>query len=200
MDGYSRLIAWLRVLFPLMALALLSTLFLLSRNTEQVAAIPFAEADIRDRLQNQQRTAPVFSGTTSSGTLVSMSAAKLLTEGGTIGENEVEGISAQFDLVGGNRITVASNRGTVSVGKGFATLIGDVKVTTSSGIQVTTELLEAATTQLDVRSPGPVVAKGPFGTLDAGAMVITEPEGLENPHLIFTNGVRLVYLPRDARK
>ena len=44
MDRYSRMIAFLKVLLPLMALALLSTLFLLSQNTEPMASIPFAEA------------------------------------------------------------------------------------------------------------------------------------------------------------
>ena len=200
MDGYSRLIAWLRVLLPLMALALLSTMFLLSRKTEPVAAIPFAEADIRNRLLNQQVTGSVFSGVTSSGTQVSLSAAKILTNGGTIGENQAEDISAQFDLVGGARINVWSNKGTVSMVDGSAVLFGDVRITTSDGIVVTSERLEAATGQLDVRSPGPITAQGPFGTLTAGAMALNEPQGQENPHLIFTNGVRLVYEPRDVRK
>ena len=199
MDGYSRLIAWLRVLLPLMALGLLSTLFLISRNTEPGKAIPFAASDVRDRLESQQITSPFYSGTTSSGARISLSASKILTEG-VAGENDAEDISAHIDLVGGTRVILQSDRGTISMQKGEATLTGDVRMKTSTGYVMTSARIEAATEGYDIRSPGPVAGEGPLGTLDAGAMVIIRPEGQDNPHLIFTNGVRLVYQPQDVRE
>ncbi len=199
MDGYSRLIAWLRVLLPLMALALLSTLFLLSRNTEPAAAIPFAASDIRDRVEGQQITKPFFSGTTASGARISLSASKILTEA-AVGENEAEEISAQMDLVGGTRVNLESNKGTFNLLEGIATLVGDVRMSTSTGFTLTSALIEAATEGYDVRSPGPVAGTGPFGTLDAGAMEIRQQNASENPHLLFTNGVKLIYHPKDVGK
>ena len=199
MDGYSRLIAWLRVVLPLMALAILSTLFLVSRSTEPATAIPFAESDIRDRLQSQQITRPVYSGTTSSGTRISFSAAKILTEG-KVGENDAEDISAHLDLAGGTRVTLLADRGTVSMSAGEVTLEGDVHMETSTGFVLNSAMIEAATAGYDIRSPGPVVGTGPFGRLDAGAMIIDHPDGEDRPHLLFTNGVRLVYQPQDVRE
>lgn len=197
MDGYSRLIAWLRVLLPLMAIAILSTLFLLSRNTEPAAAIPFAEADIRDRLENRQVTRPFFSGTTENGSRVSLSAAKILTEA-VAGENAATDLFAQIDLTDGTRITLKSREGTVNMIEGRARLEGDVRVTTSTGFTLTSARIDTATEGLDVHSPGPVVGDGPFGQLDAGAMQVETGNRNENPHLIFTNGVRLIYQPREV--
>lgn len=199
MDGYSRLIAWLRVLLPLMALAILSTLFLLSRNTEPSAAIPFAAADIRDRVERQQITRPFFSGTTSSGARVSLSAAMIETEA-LAGENAAEDLSAQLDLVGGTRVTLKSERGSINLKDGTAILTGDVRMKTSTGFTMTSDLIEAATSGYDVRSPGPVAGTGPFGTLDAGSMEIKQQSQTENPHLLFTNGIRLVYQPQNVRE
>ena len=67
-DRYTRLISWLKVLFPLAALGLLSTLFLLSRAIDPGQAIPFAEKEVQDRLRDQQITGPFFTGATSEGT------------------------------------------------------------------------------------------------------------------------------------
>ena len=53
-DRHSRVVSWLKVLFPLIALALLSTLFLLSRAIDPGQAIPFAEKEVQDRRKHQQ--------------------------------------------------------------------------------------------------------------------------------------------------
>ena len=200
MDGYSRLIAWLKVLLPLMALGILSTLFLLSRSTEPTATIPFAESDIRGRLQGQQVTGPFFSGTTTDGDQVTVSAGKLLTRGGQVGENAAEDISAQIDLVGGTRVILFADTGTVSVAQSEANLTGNVVITTSTGFKLTTDRLEAAIDALKLVAPTPVVGTGPMGSLDAGAMTLSQAKGQENPHLFFTNGVKLVYRPGNVRE
>lgn len=78
-DRHSRVVSWLKVLFPLIALALLSTLFLLSRAIEPQAVIPFADKEVQERLRDQQITGPFYSGTTADGDLISFSAEKLTT-------------------------------------------------------------------------------------------------------------------------
>ena len=57
-DRHSRVVSWLKVLFPLIALALLSTLFLLSRAIEPQAVIPFADNEVQERLRDQHITGP----------------------------------------------------------------------------------------------------------------------------------------------
>ena len=198
MDGYSRLIACLKVLLPLMALGILSTLFLLSRDRTPVAEVPFAQAEIEERLRDQQITGSLFSGATQGGDLINVTATKVLTSNGTIGENTAESLSAQIDTTGGTRINLLADTGRFSLADGNTTLEGNVVITTSTGFEVTTDFLEAGLSQLDIRSPGPVNAIGPFGTLTAGAMQLNEPEGTQSPHLLFTNGVELIYRPEEG--
>ena len=196
MDGYSRLIAWLKVVLPLMALGLLSTLFLLNRGQAPEASIPFADTEIEERLRDQQITDSLFSGMTVGGDLINMTATKILTTDGQIGENTLEDLRAQIDTPTGRRFVVVSQSGEFSLGAGLAILQGDVVVTTSTGFEIFSDLLESSLDRLDLNSPGAVNAVGPFGTLDAGHMRLYEPEGSEDPHLRFTGGVKLIYRPK----
>ena len=60
---YSRLIAWLKILFPLGALVLLSTIFLLSRSPDPIAVIPLLEEGVGSD-ETEQVGRPFFAGTT----------------------------------------------------------------------------------------------------------------------------------------
>ncbi len=93
-DRYTRLISWLKVLFPLAALGLLSTLFLLSRAIDPGQAIPFAEKEVQDRLRDQQITGPFFTGATSEGDELSFYADVLTRPVGQTGMNHAENLRA----------------------------------------------------------------------------------------------------------
>ncbi|MBL9052753.1 MAG: hypothetical protein JNN02_03385, partial [Tabrizicola sp.] len=45
-DAHTRVVTWLKVLLPLAALAILSTLFLLADQINPDDALPFAEVDV----------------------------------------------------------------------------------------------------------------------------------------------------------
>jgi lipopolysaccharide export system protein LptC len=179
-----------------MALALMSTLFLISRTTDPSAAIPFADADIRDRVAREQVTDSFFSGATSDGHRVSMSAARILTQQTVGGGNTAEEISIQLDLTSGTRVQVISDTGVLQGLTGEARLSGNVKITTSQGYELTSNMLEARNSNVLLRSPGPVEGSWYAGTLEAGNMRIESREqGQGNTHLLFGDGVRLVYQP-----
>lgn len=195
MDRYSRMVAWLKVLLPLMALGLLSTLFLLSRNIDPMAAIPFADSEIQDRLRDQQVTGPFFSGSTARGDQISFSAGKMGTAingNGTTAED----ISAQIDLASGSRIVFFADVGVINLAQDQSVLSGNVLITTSSGYKINSDKLVAAMSALNIESPKDVSAKGPIGTLAAGAMRLNAPENDGNAQLVFTNGVKLIYDPQ----
>lgn len=198
MDRYSQFVALLKVLLPLTALALLSTLFLLSRTIEPVSTIPFAETEINDRVRDQQITTPFFSGTTDTGDLVTLTAETLRQTSGTA--SRAEEMSAQIDLASGTRVVLLADSGSFDMGASQSQLAGNVIVTTSTGYRVLTDALAAELDRLRVESPGPVTATGPLGRLDAGQMRM-EKQGPENStHLIFTNGVKLLYDPGDLEE
>ena len=193
MDSYSRWVSWLKVLLPMMALALLATMFLLSRNVDPTASIPFAETEIAERLRGQQVTAPFFSGTTTSGDQVTIAAGTMMTVSDL--NNAVQDLSAQIDLASGTRIVLTANTGTFDMTRGASALEGDVIITTSGGMRLMTDVLETDFEDLAVESPGPVQGVMPAGTLRAGKMRLTRDPKAENAHLIFTNGVKLIYDP-----
>lgn len=198
MDHYSRFVAWLKVLLPLMALMLLSTLFLLSRNIDPIAAIPFAEDEIQERLRNEQITAPFFSGTTDAGDRVAISAQSMKM--GKKRGNEANDMWAQIDLSSGGRVVLSADKGIFDMQEGRSSLQGNVSIATSTGYEITTEALSTNFETLVVETPGPVVATGPIGTLNAGKMRLIRRNHEENAHLIFTKGVKLLYRPGNTKE
>lgn len=195
-DRHSRMVSLLKVLFPLLALALLSTLFLLSRAIDPDTVIPFADKEIQDRLRDQQVTGPFFSGTTADDDQISFSAETLTTAENDVGANHAEDVRVVIDLVGGTTVSLQANTAHFEMPRDRADLQGNVIIETSTDYIMETERLTTQLTELDVRSPGPVQAQSPMGILNAGSMTITSPREGEAAQLIFKNGVKLIYDPK----
>ncbi len=194
-DRHSRAVAWLKVVFPLTALALLSTLFLVSRTVDPESVIPFADKEIQDRLRDQQITGPFFSGATADGEQISFSAEKLTTPQGQTGGSSAEDIDVKLNLLDGTELTLRSDSALFDVAEDIAELTGDVVITTSAGYRIVSDLLTSEMSKVNLRSPGQVFATGPAGTLEAGSMELTGGKGADANQLFFTNGVKLVYTP-----
>lgn len=194
-DSYSRLIAWLKVALPLAALAILSTLFLLSRAMEQEGTIPFADKEVQDRLRDQQITRPFFSGTTSGGDEISFSADTLKSPEGRLGTNRAESVRARIATAAGATFQLRSDMAELDMKGDTATLEGDVSIVTSSGYRVNTQILRTLISGIEIHAPGTVEAQGPIGTLTAGTMTITSPDAGEATQMLFSDGVKLVYTP-----
>ncbi len=199
-DSHSRWVSWLKVLLPLTALALLSTLFLLSRAVDPETVVPFADKEIQEKLRNQQITGPFFSGTTANGDLISFSAETLKTPDGRTGANQAEDVIVELAISNGAKIKLRADMAEFDMAKDNAELSGDVIITTSTGYKILSEMLISQLSALNLKSPGPVEAVGPPGTLNAGSMLLT-PSGHQKPaQLIFKNGVKLVYTPKQVEE
>ncbi|TLP65709.1 hypothetical protein FEE96_09405 [Parasedimentitalea maritima] len=199
MDRYSRMVAFLKVLLPLTALVLLSTLFLISRGVDTDATIPFAEHEIEERMRGQQVTAPFFSGTTAQGDEITVTAS-IARPGGLASPAVATDLQAVIKMADGGRLTLTSNSGEVYLDKDIASFSGDVAITSTSGLEVTTDLLNATLSGISANSPGPVTATGPIGVLNAGSMQLeTKTQG--GPlQMLFNNGVKLVYDPQKSER
>lgn len=191
------MVFWLKVLFPLTSLGILSTLFLLSRAVDPETAIPFADKEIQDRLRSQQVTGPFFSGATANGDQISFSAEVLTNPQGQTGANHAEDVKVAMDLTSGARITMDADEARLNLSDNFAELTGDVTIITSTGYRIESEMLRATLTEVEISSPGPVHATGPGGTIDAGEMRIMAQGGEKPTQLVFKNGVKLIYDPKQ---
>ncbi|MFC4214343.1 hypothetical protein ACFP4H_06145 [Pseudophaeobacter arcticus] len=193
MDQYSRMVSYLKVFLPLAALALLSTLFLISPGSDTEAVIPFADREIEERLRGQQVTAPFFSGSTAQGDEIWVTAAmaRANADQRVIASN----LRAEIRMVTGGQITLTSDRGTVHPDQDLARFVGNVEITTADGMVVQTEVLKSQLSAVHAESPGAIRATGDLGDLTAGHMEISS-ETVGGPvHLLFTKSVKLVYSP-----
>ena len=199
MDRYSRMVAFLKVLLPLAALGLLSTLFLISRSVNTEATIPFAAHEIEERMRGQQITAPFFSSTTAQGDEITVTAG-VARPGGPATPAVATDLVAVIRMADGGRLTLSSDSGAVQLDKDIASFIGNVEITSAAGLLVTTDLLNATLSGISADSPGPVQATGPIGSLNAGSMQLqTKTEG-GALHMLFNNGVKLVYDPKKSER
>lgn len=196
-DPYSRLIAFLKVALPLVALAILSTIFLVSSRMQPGETIPFAEGEIAERIRTQQVTRPLFSGVTSSGDRIGFSAEEIVTTEDRV--NTAVSPVAQLDIATGSMIRLEAERGQVDLEADVATMMGEVVIESSNGFSVRSERIMSHLSFLEVRSPAEVTANGPAGTLTAGSMLIGDQTGSGRVELLFKDGVKLVYDPKDAR-
>lgn len=194
---YSRLIAWLKILFPLGALVLLSTIFLLSRSPDPIAVIPLLEEGVGSD-ETEQVGRPFYAGTTDGGHALTLSArqARAVAAGQT--GMMADDLRAILDIEDGNRITIDATLGQMDNSDQLILRDG-VTLQSSSGYTVRTEGLNAAIDRVMIDSIGPVDADGPGFVLTAGKLHVEETENTNDIQLLFTEGVTLVYTPQNAK-
>lgn len=195
----SRLVAWLKILLPLAALGILSTLFLFSRTIDPTRAIPYAKVDVKKLAREPQITAPNYAGVTADGTAISVTAAKAKPgTGGTQGASASD-VTATLEGTDGKITTADAAEGTIDPAGGVMTLIGGVTINTPAGYNIDTEALTLLLNRTHLQSAGAVTAEGPLGRIEAGSMVLDRaggPADKKAPYvLVFNGGVKLVYQP-----
>lgn len=194
-DRHTRLVGWLKVVLPLAALAILSTLFLVARRIDPEAALPYAEVDVEDLAREPRMTAPTYAGTTEDGASLTLSASEA--------RPKAEGVAAQaaglrLDLAtpdGGETELVAASA-VMDDATRQVLLSGGVTVTTSSGYRLETAEVAARLDRTGLESRSPVVATGPAGEIRADGMSLSQDIRTPGSYvLVFNGNVRLVYQP-----
>jgi len=195
-NAYSRFIAAAKIVLPLAALALLSTLFLFSRNTDPNRAIPYAQVDVERLAREQRISAPHYTGVTRDGTAISVSARQATPRDGAPDEATATGLLARLDFAGGTHADIAAAEGRIDTGESLATLAGGVTIDTSDGYHVETQRLRTALDRTSVVTEAPISADSPMGELSAGRMELTDNGGENGGYvLVFKEGVKLIYQP-----
>ncbi|WP_299840886.1 hypothetical protein [uncultured Paracoccus sp.] len=191
----TRIVRWLRVLLPLVALAILSTLFLFSTEKGEESSIPYADVEAEELAREPQMVLPEYAGVTPDGAAISLRADKVSSTGEADGDasrlrmtwRAEDGLAADMTAPGG------------ALEDGKIRLSGGVRITTSSGWAMTTPVVDSPTGDSESRSaivaPEEVNAFAPFGQLTAGAMDLSRADEAGDHLLNFTDGVRLIYQP-----
>ena len=193
---YSRVVAWLKVIFPLSALALLSTLFLFARSIDPEQSIPFADVDVKELAREPRITAPEFSGMTADGAAITISAATAKTDPDNLENATIDRLAAVVQTPEGARLTAEADEGAIENAR-IARLTGNVEISTSSGYSITTDELTADLDKTLITSAGEVVGTGPVGRVKAGNMSVLLQNNSGTSVLVFKNGVQVLYIPQS---
>lgn len=193
---HSTVVVWLKVILPLIALAILSTLFLVSRTIDPEGAIPLAEVDVADRVRAPRLTAPTWAGMTDDGSALTVTADEARPPLDTATGATAQTLRAVLEMPDGGRAEVTAESGGIDPEGQILTLQGNIVITTSAGYRIEADTLATRLDRTEMVSPGPVAAEGPPGRLTAGTMTITAaPEASDGYVMVFNDGVRLVYHP-----
>jgi lipopolysaccharide export system protein LptC len=195
-NAYSRFVFWLKVLLPLAALAILSTLFLVAETLDPDKAIPYADVDVDRLIREQGITKPAFGGVTESGVRISMSANSVRRDKTDQQQFIGEELVALVELPKGTRIDIASPTGTIDSETREAVLDGGARLVTSQGYTIDTERLTARYDIVQAETAGAVLATGPGGQITAGRMTLERDTESGDYLLVFKDGVRLIYQPQ----
>lgn len=195
-NAYSRLVYWLKILLPLAALAILSTMFLVAHTIDPSRAIPFAKVDVNALARDSRITNPSYSGVTADGSAVSVTAAVARPFPDQPGRATATDLTARIDSPGGSFATMRSATGVIDSPANRISLTGDVQLDTSTDYHIRAANLTAALNETRVEATGGVTANGPMVTLSANGMTLTPDAKNKTDYVLVFNGdVKLVYQP-----
>ena len=189
-NRHSAWVARLKVVLPLIALAILSTVFLLADRREPDGRA--REGEAAAPVTGGRVARPDYSGVAANGAALYLTAreAQPVTPGGEIVAQDLRGV---WEGSGGARVVVTSRDGTLAENGRTATLTGDVGIVSESGFRLTSRRMDVDAEAGRLTSPGPVEGMGPPGRIAAGAMTVRQSG--DSPLITFTDGVKVLYDP-----
>ncbi len=193
---YSRAVVAAKIVLPLIALGLLSALFLLARPAPQGEPVEPGTATEQDLAREQRLSAPSYTGVTSDGAEVALAAESLRPLEDPPGAVEGLGMVATITTAGGFGYTLNAPQGVIDEATGLTRLSGGVTIVTTDGYRLTAPRLSVRTDMTRLETEGGVLADGPMGAIAADRMVLTgDPEEGREGLLTFEGNVGLTYDP-----
>lgn len=203
-DRHSRQVAIAKIALPLVALALLASLFIYSKTNAVRDGLIFADSELRRMASEAQITNPRFTGVTTAGDAFSVSATIATPDAPIPGRIDLTDPNTAISFASGVDLATSAKTGSLDIRTNIARLDGDVFLNTSNGYRIETDGIEMNFRTGNVESPDGVTASGPIGRIEAGGMQLRQdldknPDG-DQSVLIFKSGVKVVYTPPDPQE
>jgi lipopolysaccharide export system protein LptC len=193
-NRYSIFIGWAKIVLPLAALGLLSTIFLFSRQADEGAAVSFSE--IAAIAREPRISNPTLAGLADDGSVISLRAVEIRPMPDTADGFAVTGVRLGVTAPDGSEFQISAGSGQVDAAAQTARFTDLVRLTSSTGYAMETTGARADLRTGTIETEGPLAVQAPFGRIDAGKLVIAaDPEG-SGTRLLFQDGVRLLYEPQ----
>ena len=194
----TRIVQWLRILLPLAALGLFSTIFLFSGRPPQESSLPYAEGTIEDLAARPSVIAPTYAGVARNGTEIEMTAESATPGRGSQTTSSAAQVAVKLTDPEGLISHLTAGAGAMT--DDLIELSRGVRMTTSTGWVLTSEAFEAQIDSGLLRSRQPIVAEAPFGTVTADEMELyrapdSPADGAQDHVLDLKGDVRMIYQP-----
>jgi lipopolysaccharide export system protein LptC len=197
-------VAIAKIALPLVALALLASLFVYSKTSPVRDGLIFADSELRRMASEARITNPRFSGVTTAGDAFSVSATIATPDAPKPGRIDLEDPSTSISFASGVDLATSAKTGSLDIKTNIARLTGDVFLETSTGYRVETGEIVMNFRTGNVESPDGVLATGPIGRIEAGSMQLLQDldknSGGGQSVLIFKKGVKVLYNPRKPQE
>lgn len=195
---YSRLVGWLKIILPAASLVLLSLMFLVSKSIDPTTSLTYARINLDELTGEQKITNPKFSSVTADGAAIQFKAASAAPDAERANHFKALDLVADIQTPDGAQVNIKAAQANIDGSANRIDLSGGVSLHTSTDYWISTETLTTTMDSTYVASNGPVEATGPMGDLSAGDAVISQSEDDGGGYvLVFKNGVKLVYDPKD---
>ena len=194
---YSRFVRIVKFALPLLAIAVLSTVFLVQQEDTFDGQLVFSELDRRSLDDGLTIHNPQITGRSASGGY-RISAATAIPDDTNAKEVRFTKLVARTENADGRATELTGNQGIAEIDSEIVTVVGDVVVTTSGGYRVETSKAVARLAE-GALDTGPVRVVGPTGQIEAGTLrieqIVPEDGGPTKEFFFFEKGVKLVHLP-----
>lgn len=195
-SSYSRAVIAAKLILPLIAVAILSTLFLLARQAPQGEPLQFVDSEVEALAETQQLGAPRHAAVSEDGTGIDMTADKVWTDPDQAEITRGEAIDGIFSAEDGFVYDIVAARGHSNETEDVSFLEGGVTIRTSDGYRLRTAAMRVRNDRTYLTSLAPIQGDGPLGTIDAGRMEIFATPGADDrTHVVFSDGVRVYHTP-----
>ena len=193
-DSYSAFVVWVKTLLPILALGMLSTIFLFSGKVDVTQSLPYAKLNIAEIVREQRITKPYFSGVSYNDTEITLSAAYASSDTQNADILNITDLSIILTSEHAKTVRITAGLGTLDATKQKVTVSKDVYLTAMPDFWLKTNSLTIDLKQGVATADTMFQSVTALGTINAGNMIVKTITN--DQQIIFTNGVRLIYYPK----
>ena len=191
---YSRFVTVLKVGLPLVALAMLSALFLIQNDDGPGGTITFSRGDMEALGDGLRVTNPTLTGSTRGEDRFRFTAEIVVPDAAPPTRATLSGLDGRIDFIDGTAVDVVARSGEIDLDAQGLSLTDAVRIETSQGLAVRSDDVSVDLRLGVLEARGGVVTEGPMGRIDSDTLRIEPSTDAGEARVItFGNGVRLVY-------
>lgn len=193
-DSYSAFIVWVKTLLPILALGMLSTIFLFSGKVDVTQSLPYAKFNVAEIVREQRITKPFFSGVSYNGTQITLSAAYASSDTQNTDILNITDLSIILTSKHAKTVRITAGVGALDATTQKAIVSKDVYLNALPGFWLKTNSLTVDLKQGVATADTVLQSITALGTVTAGNMIVKM--ATDGQQIIFKNGVSMIYYPK----